>query len=79
MLDPIPNPTLTICPSRGQASWDVMFVDGIVVFTGSRKQMEERLDSWRYALEKRGMKVSRTRVSESKTGETTKRRGSEGG
>ena len=37
----------------------MMFADGIVVCSESKGQVEDKLESWRYALERRGMKVNR--------------------
>ena len=34
-----------------------MFADDIVICSESRQQLEENLESWRFALERRGMKV----------------------
>ena len=36
-----------------------MFADDIVICSESKEQVEEKLESWRYALERRGMKVNR--------------------
>ena len=35
-----------------------MFADDIVICSGSKEQVEEKLESWRDALEGRGMKVN---------------------
>ena len=43
---------------REEAPWTMMFADDIVISTESNEQVEERLESWRYALERRGMKVN---------------------
>lgn len=40
---------------RQEFLW-TMFADDIVICNESRKQVEERLESWRYAFERRGMK-----------------------
>ncbi|KAK3553753.1 hypothetical protein QTP70_009192 [Hemibagrus guttatus] len=39
----------------------MMFADDIVICSESREQLEENLERWRFALERRGMKVSRSK------------------
>ncbi|KAK3529353.1 hypothetical protein QTP70_029338, partial [Hemibagrus guttatus] len=43
---------------RQESPWTMMFADDIVICSESRDQMEENLERWRFALERRGMKVS---------------------
>ncbi|KAK3563031.1 hypothetical protein QTP86_013435, partial [Hemibagrus guttatus] len=43
---------------RQESSWTMMFADDIVICSESREQVEENLERWRFALERRGMKVS---------------------
>ncbi|KAK3574478.1 hypothetical protein QTP86_008076 [Hemibagrus guttatus] len=43
---------------RQESPWTMMFADDIVICSESRKQLEENLERWRFALERRGMKVS---------------------
>ncbi|KAK3533820.1 hypothetical protein QTP70_031295, partial [Hemibagrus guttatus] len=43
---------------RQESPWTVMFADDIVICSESREQVEENLERWRFALERRGMKVS---------------------
>ncbi|KAK3545481.1 hypothetical protein QTP70_007726 [Hemibagrus guttatus] len=43
---------------RQESPWTMMFVDDIVICSESREQVEENLERWRFALERRGMKVS---------------------
>ncbi|KAK3521512.1 hypothetical protein QTP70_008593 [Hemibagrus guttatus] len=47
---------------RQESPWTMMFADDIVICSESREQVEENLERWRFALERRGMKVSRTWV-----------------
>ncbi|KAK3545979.1 hypothetical protein QTP70_018415, partial [Hemibagrus guttatus] len=46
---------------RQESPWMMMFADDIVICSESREQVEENLERWRFALERRGMKVSRIR------------------
>ncbi|KAK3562736.1 hypothetical protein QTP86_006511 [Hemibagrus guttatus] len=43
---------------RQESPWTMMFADDIVICSESREQVEENLQRWRFALERRGMKVS---------------------
>ncbi|KAK3512201.1 hypothetical protein QTP70_000471 [Hemibagrus guttatus] len=43
---------------RQESPWTMMFADDIVICSESREQVEENLVRWRFALERRGMKVS---------------------
>ncbi|KAK3548079.1 hypothetical protein QTP70_004507 [Hemibagrus guttatus] len=47
---------------RQESSWTMMFADDIVICSESREQVEENLERWRFALERRGMKVSRSKT-----------------
>ena len=47
---------------RQEAPWTMMFADDIVICGENREQVEENLERWRYALESRGMKVSRSKT-----------------
>ena len=40
----------------------MMFADDIVIRSESKEHVEEKLESWRYALERRGMKVNRRKT-----------------
>ena len=42
---------------RREPPWTMLFADDIVICKETRKEVEQRLESWRYALERRGMKV----------------------
>ncbi|KAK3543990.1 hypothetical protein QTP70_032748, partial [Hemibagrus guttatus] len=43
---------------RQESPWTMMFADDIVICSESREQVEQNLERWRFALERRGMKVS---------------------
>ena len=47
---------------RREPPWMMLFADDIAICKETRKEMEQRLESWRYALERRGMKVSRSKT-----------------
>ena len=40
----------------------MLFADDIVIFKETKEEVEERLESWKYALERRGMKVRRSKT-----------------
>ena len=40
-----------------ESLWTMMFADDIVIYSETREQVEENPERWRYALERRGMKV----------------------
>ena len=42
--------------------WTMLFADDIVICEETREEVEQRLESWRYALKRRGMKVSRSKT-----------------
>ncbi|KAK3533337.1 hypothetical protein QTP70_017178 [Hemibagrus guttatus] len=48
---------------RQESPWTMMFADDIVICSESREQVEENLERWRFALERRGMKVSHTIIA----------------
>ena len=67
---------------RQELPWTMMFADDIVICGESRMQVEESLEQWRYALERRGMKVSRSKteymcMSERDDGGTVQMQGEE--
>ncbi|KAK3508161.1 hypothetical protein QTP70_015360, partial [Hemibagrus guttatus] len=41
---------------RQESPWTMMFADDIVICSESREQVEENIERWRFALERRGMK-----------------------
>ncbi|KAK3525954.1 hypothetical protein QTP70_011405 [Hemibagrus guttatus] len=47
---------------RQESPWTMMFADDIVICSESREQVEENLERWRFALERRRMKVSRSKT-----------------
>ena len=47
---------------RREPLWTMLFADDIVISEETRKEVERRLESWMYALERRGMKVSRSKT-----------------
>ncbi|KAK3510719.1 hypothetical protein QTP70_015984, partial [Hemibagrus guttatus] len=47
---------------RQESPWTMMFADDIVICSESREQVKENLERWRFALERRGMKVSRSKT-----------------
>ena len=46
---------------RREPPWMMLFADDIVICEETREDVESKLESWRYALE-RGMKVSRSKT-----------------
>ena len=47
---------------RREPLWTMLFADDIVICEETREEVERRLESWKYALERRGMKVSRSKT-----------------
>ena len=47
---------------RQEALWTMLFADDIVICSETKQQAEDNLERWRYALERRGMKVSRSKT-----------------
>ena len=44
---------------RREPPWTMLFADDIVICEEIREEVEQRTECWRYALERKGMKVSR--------------------
>ena len=47
---------------RREPPWTMLFVDDIVICKETRKEVEQRLKCWSYALDRRWMKVSRSKT-----------------
>ncbi|KAK3523528.1 hypothetical protein QTP70_001896 [Hemibagrus guttatus] len=47
---------------RQESPWTMMLADDIVICSESREQVEENLERWRFALERKGIKVSRSKT-----------------
>ena len=47
---------------RREPSWTMLFADDIVICKETSEELERRPESWRYALERRRMKVSRSKT-----------------
>ena len=48
--------------TREEAPRTMMFAHDIVICSESKERLEEKLESWRYALERRGMKLNRRKT-----------------
>ena len=47
---------------RQESPWNMTFTDDIVICSESKKQVERSLERWRYAIERKGMKVNRSKT-----------------
>ena len=47
---------------RREPPWTMLFADDIVICEETREEVERRLESWKYALERRRMKVNRSKT-----------------
>ena len=55
------SPCLFADEIRQEAKWTILFADDIVITSESKERVEDKLESWIYAPERRGMKVNRIR------------------
>ena len=47
---------------RGEPLWTMLFADDIVICEDTREEVDWRLECWKYALERREIKVSRSKT-----------------
>ena len=47
---------------RRKPPWTMLFADDIVIYNETRKAVEQRIECWRYALQRREIKVSRSKT-----------------
>ena len=47
---------------RRKPPWTMLFADDIVICEETREEVEQRIESWRFALERKGMKVSTSKT-----------------
>ena len=47
---------------RRELPWTMLFADDIVICEETKEEVERRLESWKYALQRRGMKISRSKT-----------------
>ena len=47
---------------RIEPLWTMLFADDIVICEKTKEEVKQRLECWRYALERTGMKVSRSKT-----------------
>ena len=47
---------------KKEPPWTILFADDIVICKKTRKAVERRLKCWRYVLERKGMKVSKSKT-----------------
>ena len=53
---------------RKDAPWDMLFADDIVLSRQNHRELENDLEIWRNALDRRGLKVIRSRTKYLKVG-----------
>ena len=49
-------------PVRRSAPWNMMYADDVVLLNETQEEAEKELNNWQKALEKRGLRVSRTKT-----------------
>ena len=54
---------------RKDAPWDMLFADNMVLSRQNHRELENDLEIWRNALERRGLKVSRSKIEYLKAGD----------
>ena len=47
---------------RREPPWTMLFADDIVIRKETREEVDQRLESWKYVLERRGIKASRSKT-----------------
>ena len=47
---------------RREPPWTMLFADDIVIFEKTGEEVKRRLECWSYALERKGMKVSKSKT-----------------
>ena len=47
---------------RRESPWTMLFADDIVICEETREEVDQKLECWRYALERKGMKVNRSKT-----------------
>ena len=47
---------------RREPPWMMLFADDIVICEETKEEVEQRLECWRFASERKGMKVSRPKT-----------------
>ena len=57
---------------RRETPWTMLFADDIVICEETREEVERRLESWKYALKRRGMKDEYLCINGGNDGETVK-------
>ena len=53
---------------EGTAPWTLLFVDDLAIVAKSKRELEEKLEEWRKALEDAGLKISRSKTEAMRMG-----------